>query len=453
MNHPAFLKPAFSLRSGLPALLLAGLFLSATAKDYPASGAGSVQSVYYTFRDGKEGGIAELRVDRASGRILGNEVLAADRSFLQPHKLVVSDSGRYLLATSTHAVRNNLLLIDLSSRSHQFLSVAQKPDDLAAWRDTFVVGAEAQWCYFVDAAAGVVSRQWNGAHELRPDGRRIEYVTTTADGTAWTSWQKDSGSGQRKGSRVVTLDISSGTTIADLPLPRALPQLHLADLKERGPNPEIIIPSTRTNTLLLSMDIYGGVVLADLDAAREGSWSNLSYLPVSPDGTWGTAFPDRACRVPVGSGEFVFVANSGREGGVSWVDLSARTVAQKIATPPGLSSPILVNGGRTLVAPVGGKVKWAHFGALRASQEPRAELHVFEIEAGGAHLGHRVVSLPAAATLAAPVSPDANDLVVLTMDSAFAVVRASTGRVVAESNAAGRISRIAYAAGSSALSK
>jgi len=418
--------------------------VTAGSKEGFHSSSGNAQTIYYTFKDGREGGVAALRVDRSSGRILDNRVLASDRSFLRPHKLALSESGRYLLATSTHAVRHNLFLVDLAAGEARLLSVAQKPDDLAAWRDTFVVGAEAQWCYFIDAEAGTVSHRWNGAHELRPDGRRIEYVATTSDGTAWTSWQKDSGSGNRKGSRVVTLDIPSGRTIADLRMPRALPQLHLADRKERGPSPEIIIPSARTNTLLLSMDLYGGIVLADLDAAREGSWSNLSYHSVSLDGSWGVAFPDRACRVPLHSGEYVFVANTGPDGGVTWVDLAGRSVIQSIATPPGLSSPIVVSGGRTIVAPVGGKVKWAHFGALHESRKPRAELHLFDIGSGGAHLAHRVVSLPSAATLAAPVAPEANDLVVLTLENEFLVVRSSTGAIVDRGPASGEIFRTTH---------
>ncbi len=200
---------------------------------------GNPQAVYYTFKGGKGGGVAVANVDRSSGRILSQEVLAESPSFLRPHKLKVSESGRYLLATSPHAARHNLLLVDLAHQTHQFLSVDRMPDDLAAWEDCFVVGAEEQMCYIVDAESGKVAQRWNGKHELRSDGRRIEYVATTSDGTAWTSWQKDSGSGTRKGSRVVTINIASGETIADLQMPRAMPQLHLADAKERGPNPEI----------------------------------------------------------------------------------------------------------------------------------------------------------------------------------------------------------------------
>ncbi|HRQ87788.1 MAG TPA: hypothetical protein PLA50_03260 [Bacteroidia bacterium] len=404
------------------------------------------QPTYYTFKGENGGGVAAIWVDKKTGRITTQEVLAESLSFLRPHKIKVSESGSYLLATSPHAARHNLLLVDLVNHTHQFLSVDRMPDDLAAWQDSFVVGAEAQMCYIVDAVSGKVARRWNGKHQLRPDGRRIEYVATTSDGTAWTSWQKDSGSGTREGSRVVTIDIASGKTLADLRMPRAMPQLHLADAKEQGPNPEIIIPSTRTNTLLLSMDLYGGIAMADLDAAREGSWRGLTYHSVAPDQSWGTAFPDRALVYPSGSKDYVFIANAGIDGGVSWVDLKERRIVQTLSSPPGLSAPVSVAAGRYLVAPVPGKLKSRSFGALREGRQPLAELCVFEVggRSSAPVLSMRSVPLPVAAQLAAPVSSETSDIVLLSAGSEFLVVRAATGEVVDRQDALGRIARLAF---------
>jgi hypothetical protein len=431
------------LTTALAFLLTGGASLAGTNGAAPRNS----QGIYYTFKDKNGGGVSVAWVDKSSGQIRSQQIVGQSKAFRHPHKLKVSESGRYLVATSTHSARHNLLVADLAEGTHRFLSVDRAPDDLAAWKDTFVIGAENQICYIVDAAEGKVVHQWNGRHELRPNGRRIEYVATTADGTAWTSWQKDSGgSGARKGSRVVTIDIPTGRTLADLQMPRALPQLHLADRKERGPSPEIIIPSTRTNTLLLSMDLYGGIAMADLDAAKEGKWRNLTYHSVSPDQSWGTAFPDRAAILTSGGKDFVFVANAGRQGGVSWIDLKERRIAQTLITPPGLTIPAVVAGGRYLASVAPGKTKSRIFGDLTESRSPVAELHVFEVRGlGGAQpkLSQRTHPLPAIAQHAVPVSPTSNDLVALATKDGILVVKASSGKVVDQQLALGRILRVA----------
>lgn len=428
-----------------PLLLAVPFFLgvAAPAEAGHTAHGGKSPYVYYTFKtkgSPKSGGVAAAHLDPGSGRIISQSVVGQDRLFMRPHKIEVSPSGRYLLATSQHAGMKNILLADLAAGTHQLLSVDRVPDHVGVWGEKFVVGAEDRMCYIIDAPSGTVEHRWFGRHELRPDGRRIEYVTTTPDGTAWTSWQKDSGSGNSKGSRMVTIDILSGKTIADLQLPRSMPQLHLADRKERGPNPEIIIPSTRSNTLLLSMDLYGGIALADLDAAREGRWENLTYQSVATDESWGTAFPDRATLFTSGGRDYVLVANAGKEGGVSLVDLAGREVVQRIETPPGLSAPVALSGGTLLAAPVPGKWKARSFGRLVEKREPLESLYLFRVSGG--RLSVSSVSLPVACDLIAPVG--SSDLVLLTSGSEILTVRASSGQVVDRRDAVGKIERIAF---------
>ncbi|MDF1824450.1 MAG: hypothetical protein P1U68_07395 [Verrucomicrobiales bacterium] len=404
-------------------------------------------SVYYTFKNSGDlegGGVAVVNVDPGTGEIISQEVVGQQRLFMRPHKLKLSTSGRFLLATSQHAGINNLLLADLEAGTHQFLSVDRIPDDIGTWDDYFVVGAEERMAYIIDAATGKISHRWNGTHQLRPDGRRIEYVATTSDGVAWTSWQKDSASGNSKGSRVVTIDIVTGKTLGDLQLPRSMPQLHLADGKERGPNPEIIIPSRRTNTLLLSMDLYGGVAMADLDAAKDGAWKDLTYESVAVDESWGTAFPDRAVLCPSGGNDFVLMANAGADGGVSWIDLIARKVVQRIQTPPGLAAPVVVSGGRYIVSPVAGKTKKRSFGRLVESRNPLKELYVFEVvgSSGNPRLESRSVPLPVKVDLVSPLSPASNDLVLLTAGDEILTLKSASGELVDRKPAVGEIFRI-----------
>lgn len=408
------------------------LFGAAGADEAPSARSSAERSVFCTFKGPAGGGVVEYRIDKASGRIVDESVIAQDRAFFRPHKLALTEDGRYLLATSQHAALKNLLLADLASGESRFLSVDRKPDDLDAWSDRFVIGADSHMCYIVDAGAGKVAHSWFGRHQTSPAGRRIEYVRTTPDGTAWTSWQKDSPGGRLKGSRVVAIDAATGKTLADLRMPRSMDHLNLADRKERGPNPEIILPSPRTNTLLLSMDLYGGVAMADLDAAREGRWQSLSYHSVAPDSTWGGAFPDRAVLVESGGKDFALVANAGLAGGVSWIDLAERRILQRIEAPPGIAAPVAVAGGRIIAGPIPGKAKRRSFGELRETRLPSAELAVFEVSgpASAPRLNLRTVALPAPASAIAAVDPDSKDLVFLVATDEVLVAKASSGDIV-----------------------
>jgi hypothetical protein len=406
-------------------------------------------SIYYTFSSGMKGGVTEAVIDTNTGKILQQNTLIESPLFCKPHKIKLSECRNYLLATSQHEGLYNLALVDLRTNKARLLSVPRKPDDIAAWGDKFIIGADEQMCYILNATTGKITRRWNGKHNLYPEGRRIEYVTTTSDGTAWTSWQKDSPSGRRKGSRIVAIDIASGRTISDMHLPRALPHLHLADFKEQGPNPEIIIPSPKTNTMLLSMDLYGGIALADLNAMREGRWQNLTYHNASQIGKWGTAFPDRAILYPVKNNDFALIANAGKEGGINWVDMRKRQIVQTLQTPPGLETPVIVANGRHLVAPALGKTKYRFFGDLQETRHPLSELYVFDVTPGeNPRLSLRTIPLPTKAYRAAPVAPHKNDLVLLVAGNKGAreliTLRSTTGTIIDRAQSVGKIERITY---------
>jgi DNA-binding beta-propeller fold protein YncE len=408
--------------------------------------------IYYTYLAPEGGGIAAVSVHPQTGKIIGQQSLGQDACFSEPYKIAVSPDGRYVAATSHHQLLHNVMLVDLQTKTHQLLSTTETPDAVEPYGSGFFIGADSGRHYFIDAPSAQVTRRWNGEQHLYPTGRRIEYVSIQPDtGLAWTSWQKDSPSSLRKGSRVVVFDINQWKHVADLPMPRALPHLHLADFKEQGPNPEIIIPSPKTNTLLLSMDLYGGVAMADLDAAARGEWRKLSYHTTAPDETWGTAFPDRALRYPTPNNEFVLIANAGKTGGVAWVDLNGRRVVQTLETPPGLEAPVAVNQGKLIVAAALGKTKFRQFGALKESRHPTQELFLFTPSGPADHprLSLKRIALPTFAYRVAAVAPQANDIVLLTAGDTgpkeIMTVRASTGQVIDRQPALGTIRRIASA--------
>ena len=62
--------------------------------------------------------------------------------------------------------------------------------------------------------------------------------------------------------------------LADVRLPRTHPELHIeGNLKEQGPSPEIVLVSEQTNTLLVTLDLYGAVAMMD--------WSPMQAGPAS----------------------------------------------------------------------------------------------------------------------------------------------------------------------------
>ncbi len=421
-----------------------------TAGPVPTNAQDGMSRIYYTYKKGMGGGVAAVVVHPNTGKIIRQEVLGESPLFVNPHKIKVSECGNYLLATSQHEAVNNIFLADLRNKTHKFLSVPRNPDDIGTHGCLFFVGAEEQSAYTICGEKQKTIVHWNGKHQLYPEGRRIEYVSTTPDGAAWTSWQKDSGSGRRKGSRVVVIDIASGRTIADLHIPRAMPHLNLADMKEQGPNPEIIYPSVKTNTLLLSMDLYGGIAMADLDAAQKGRWQNLTYHNTDPTKKWGTAFPDRGILYPTKNNDFALIANAGKNGGAVWIDLRRRQIVQTLNTPAGLEAPVIVANGRFLAAPVPGKSKSRFFGELMEGRKPQSVLYTFEVinQQGEPRLRTFTHDLPTRAYRAAPVNAKANDIVLLTAGNKNAneliTVRASTGSVLDRVSAVGNIKRIAY---------
>jgi hypothetical protein len=129
------------------------------------------------------------------------------------------------------------------------------------------------------------------------------------------------------------------------------------NLKEQGPSPEIVLVCEASNTLFATLDLYGAVAVMDWDAAQAGRFSDWKYLPTSLDESWGTAFPDRASLVQVGTHPCVLVLNAGPAGGATLVDLAGRKVAARWRVPPGLEKPVVFPGQSKAYSVCSGKTK------------------------------------------------------------------------------------------------
>lgn len=415
-----------------------------------ASGAESV--FYYTFNDTEGGGVAAVRVHTNDARLTDGGVVArGGRGGWE--KLAVSADGLLVAAVAPEG-RPNLLVRDLSREGEgatRTARIPQEPDAIEAWGRKFVVGAGEGFHYLVDGDTARVEKDFNARRQLRPSGRKPEYILVEpgAD-TAWITFQKDSRTGSHKGSRVLCFDLANWRLLADNRLPRNMPALHMADLREQGPSPEIMVVSPASNTLLLSMDLYGGVAMADLDAARRGRWSNLVYLSTHPTGEWGTAFPDRALHFTRRGRDYVLMNNAGRDGGSALIDLEARRIVQIVPTPPGLEIPVWLPAADRLAAVARGKVKLRGPSALAEERAPRRELFVFAFEPGDeVRLRLETYQLDGYSQhTKAAGGPESDRVLALLRGAAgagdqFVIISATNGETLARLPAAGPVARIA----------
>jgi hypothetical protein len=408
-------------------------------------------TIFFTFADGREGGIAKAVVDADTGKIQVIETLASARGFRIPHKIALSSDGRIIAGVSEEERQTNFISYDLTNnKTIGTLRLRNEPDAIVAAGDGFVVGASSGDVYRVGANDARLRSTWNSRDSLRPSGHKVEYITVMEDrNQVWMSFQKDNRAGQHRGSRIVLFSIEPFRLQQDIQLPRDRPDLHMAELRERGPNPEYVQPFPDSNALLVSYDLYGAVAIADLDAAERGEWKNAAMLSTSPTGSWGDAFPDRATFFQHNGRDFCLMANQGQIGGTVLIDVKKREVVQIFETEHGLAAPIFFPNAKVFASVKPGKLKFRSGDGLLRNRFPIREIGLFELPADGstAPMTFRTVPFDRRAQLAVPVAADRNSwLFVLTQtttgENFFTVVDALTGEVIDEKKAPSAVGRL-----------
>ncbi len=408
-------------------------------------------TVFFTFSDGREGGIAKVVVDPATGKIQGMETLASARGFRVPHKIALSSDGRVIAGVSEEERQTNFIAFDLHDhKTIGTLRLRNEPDAIAGAGDGFVVGADDGDVYRITAADARLRSTWNSRDSLRPSGHKVEYITVMEErNQVWMSFQKDNRRGEHKGSRIVLFSIDPFRLQHDIQLPRDRPDLHMAELRERGPNPEYVQPLPHSNALLLSFDLYGAVAIGDLDAAERGEWKNAVLLSSSPTGSWGDAFPDRATFFRHNDRDFCLMANQGKIGGTVLIDVKSRAIAQVFETEHGLATPIFLPAANVFASVKPGKLKFRAGDGLVRNRFPIREIALFELPADGATtpMTFRTVPFDRRAQLAVPVAPETSSLLFVltqttTNENFFTVVDALTGEVIDEKQAPALVGRL-----------
>lgn len=408
-------------------------------------------TVFFTYSDGREGGIAKALVDADTGKIQAIETLASARGFRVPHKLALSRDGRVVAGVSEEERQTNFIAFDLAeNKTIGTLRLRNEPDAIAGAGDGFVIGARSGDVYRVGAGDARLRSTWNSRDSLRPSGHKVEYITVVEDrNQVWLSFQKDNRAGQHRGSRIVLFSIEPFRLQHDIQLPRDRPELHMAELRERGPNPEYVQPMPNSNALVVSYDLYGAVAIADLDAAERGEWKNPVVLSTSPTGSWGDAFPDRITFFSHNDRDYALVANQGQIGGTVLIDVTAREVAQVFETEHGLAAPIFLSTANVFASVKPGKLKFRAGDGLVRNRFPIREIGLFELPAGGASqpMTFRTVPFDRRAQLAVPVAAERNSLLFVltqttTNENFFTVMDALTGEIIDEKQAPSLVGRL-----------
>lgn len=317
------------------------------------------QAVVFYYTHGKEnGGLARIAIQDQTGQWQGHQALEGP-GFDQPKKLAITQDGGHVVVTSDESDRVWFYQLGNAPKFVKELQLGGETTDVALIGDKMMLTAGEGLFYWIDPKQATIEKTWNAEKELSPSGRKGENILPLTDKqVALVSFQKDSKKGKHLGSRLVVFDPQRFDARHDLPLPRDHPELHIAaDLREQGPNPEIIFVAPKSNTLALTLDLYGAVAFADLDAALKGEWKNLEYLPVSLDGAWGTAFPDRGLLFETGGRERLLISNASDNGGIVLVDVTERKITQTFPCQAGAEMPVWLPAAKKAVTVVSGKVK------------------------------------------------------------------------------------------------
>jgi hypothetical protein len=407
-------------------------------------------TLYYAFEDStKKGGLARVQIDDATGALTAHETLWIDLLGATPNRLVMNDAGDRALVVRDVKDGFNLLVFDVTQPKVTpiQLEFGSRPDSVTVKGDLALVTGTRGRVVAIDLRAGKVTATFDGRKGLVPAAAKSDLVTITEDGKkAIVSFQTDGDDGKEKGHRLIVLDLPTLTLAADLVLPRDQATLHPTGVaKDAGPGPEVIVTAARSNTLMVTLDIYGAVALVDLDQALAGKWSNPKVLSTALDSTLGTAFPDRALVAAVGDKEFGLAFNAGSGGGLAVVDLTAREVIHRVACPYGLDLPVYLTKTNSVVLANCGKMKTRTATGITKDKVATDQLVVVDLAPLATGAAPKVASLKASTQVhkVHPLDPANSAIIALLLKtrdgSRVAAFDVANGKEVGVLDAFGRV--------------
>lgn len=357
---------------------------------------GDVVGVAYAFTSGSGGGVAVVRVDTRTGRIVDQQTLFQDALCRAPKKLRRSGDGATLAVTNETVHGPHLILSDSQPGGGiERIELTDLPDEIRVSGQQALVSCADDSLALIDLAERTVVGTWSAARELSPPGNAPEDMLFLPGGRrVLVSFQKDSKSGRKRGNRLALLSLPDLRVVADMPLPRNHPELHIAQSKrEQGPSPEILLYAPRADALLVTLDLYGAAALLKASQVFAGKLDEPRYLPTSLDGRWGTAFPDRAVLIDADDRPCAIVCNAGPEGGAVLVDLAAGSIVRRWHVPPGLAEPVFLPAQKLAVSVRAGKLKRRTETGLIKERHAGKAIYLFDVASAEAARQTKVVPL------------------------------------------------------------
>jgi len=405
-------------------------------------------SFFYTC-GGENGKITLVEVENDTGTVTRHESLNAELPS-DPKKLAVSADGNNVVITSEQSQKVAVVQVNPDVQLLATLDVDEATSDVCPWNDFAILAAEHGAFYKINLKNGEIAKTWNARQGLTPSGHKGESILPLPDKSlALVSFQKDSKKGKHLGSRLVVLDLDSFSAKYDLQLPRDHPELHVqGNEKEQGPNPEVVLIAPKSDTVILTLDLYGGIAFAKLSSALDGKLEKLQYVSSALDGSWGKSFPDRASLFEVGGKEYLLVSNASPDGGLALFDVANRKVIQKFEAASGCETPILLQASSRLVTSVSGKIKSRDAGKVEKSSSPENDLLVFDVAslADGREAKVERIAFDKPVMLVESINPLKNDLLLLVLgdtESEILVYDLAARKILHREPAKGKISRIA----------
>ncbi len=395
--------------------------------------------VYYSFAH-QNGGVACLNF--TDGKVTSHEIVLEDLPFVE--KIRVSTQG--LIATSREVPEVKIVSSERPYTPIASHSLGGSTNDVQVSGDRAVIAADKGHFYLFDLESGKILREWNARDGLVPSGHKgEEAIVVPEKGLILVSFQKDSGRGKHQGSRLVGLGVADLSPRFDLQFPREMPEMHISESqKEQGPNPEKIFLARKSNTLAVTLDLYGAVAFASLDEALEGRWNNLIYVSSAKDGSFGTAFPDRGLLFELGNKEYLLVSNASEEGGMVIFDVASRTMIQAIETETGAEQPIYLPANNKIVTVLSGKTKSRTNSGLEKDNSPGSDLLVLDVEplSRGEEAGLTRIPMGSPLTGIASLDPTQSLLLLATESKKLLVYDHSAQKVLSSIDAMGAVNRI-----------
>lgn len=317
------------------------------------------------------------------GKITGLSPLPSVEAHESTFKLAITDSGKTVAIASFVAGDPTLVLHSTDGTGEpRIVALEREVEELRAFGENIFINGDSGRFFIVDTESASITHTWNARQGLQPPGHKGEDVRLLPDeNLAFVSFQKDHQEGERRGSRLVILDLEKLEALHDLQLPRDRPDLHIdGNNREQGPNPELIFLSPQTNTIALSLDLYGAVAFADYDAALRGQWTNLEYKSTSHNGEWGVAFPDRGVQFVVGDQSLLLISNASEDGGMILFDMATREILKKFEVPAGTDHPAFLKPNRVAATVLSGKAKAREDSGLSNVVTPGSAIYLFSME-------------------------------------------------------------------------